>query len=87
MSISEHGAVALLYGLTGRAIGQVIIDEWFGVDLGEELTVVPREGGLLGSDQPAVVQFDELTSTDGPVVTRGRTARPWLRAKKGRSRQ
>lgn len=82
MSISEHGAVAFLYGLEGRAIGQVIIDEWFGVDLGEEVTVAPREGGLFG-----VQQFDKPTVVDSAVVPRSRATKPWLRAKKGRARQ
>ncbi|WP_085614973.1 MULTISPECIES: hypothetical protein [unclassified Pseudomonas] len=76
MNISERGAVAFLYGLGGRAIGQVIIDEWFGVDLGEEVTVAPREGGLFGLEQ-----FDK------PIVAGSRATKPWLRAKKGRSRQ
>lgn len=86
MNISEHGAVAFLYGLDGRAVGQVIIDGWFGMDLGEEVTVAPRQGGLLG-EQPVVLRLDELEVADSAVVPRRRPDRPWLRAKKGRSRQ
>ena len=78
----EHGAVAFLYGLEGRAIGQVIIDEWFGVDLGEEVTVVPREGGLFGLEQ-----FNKPIVAGSAVLPRSRATKPWLRAKKGRSRQ
>ncbi|MEX5319493.1 hypothetical protein WCE04_09055 [Pseudomonas shirazica] len=82
MKISEHGAVAFLYGLNGRIVGQVIIDEWFGVDLGEEVTVAPREGGLFG-----LQQFDKPIVAGCAVVPRSRSTKPWLRAKKGRSRQ
>ncbi|MFG0499673.1 hypothetical protein ACF8MH_20435 [Pseudomonas sp. YQ_13] len=82
MNISEHGAVAFLYGLGGRAIGQVIIDEWFGVDLGEEVAVSPREAGLFGLEQ-----FDKPIVAGSVVVPRSRATKPWLRAKKGRSRQ
>ncbi|MCY1456408.1 hypothetical protein D9M71_736270 [compost metagenome] len=82
MNISEHGAVAFLYGLEDRAIGQVIIDEWFGVDLGEEVTLEPREGGLFGLEQ-----FDKPIVAGSAVVPRRRATKPWLRAKKGRSRQ
>ncbi|MFT2159330.1 hypothetical protein [Pseudomonas putida] len=82
MSISEHGAVAFLYGLNGRIVGQVIIDEWFGVDLGEEVTVAPREGGLFGLEQ-----IDKPIVAGSGVLPRGRATKPWLRAKKGRSRQ
>lgn len=82
MNISEHGAVAFLYGLNGRIVGQVIIDEWFGVDLGEEVTVAPREGGLFG-----LQQFDKPMVAGSAVVPRSRAAKPWLRAKKGRARQ
>lgn len=78
----EHGAVAFLYALDGRAIGQVIIDEWFGVDLGEEVIVEPREGGLFGLEQ-----FDKRIVAGSAVVPRSRATKPWLRAKKGRSRQ
>jgi len=78
----EHGAVAFLYGLEGRAIGQVIIDEWFGVDLGEEVTVVPREGGLFGLEQ-----FNKPIVAGSAVLPRSRATKPWLRAKRGRSRQ
>jgi len=85
MRNSEHSAVAFLYGLEGRAIGQVIIDEWFGVDLGEEVTDGPRPVGLFGQGQPEVVQFDKLTVANSAVAPRIRSARPWLRAKKGRS--
>lgn len=82
MRNSEHGAVAFLYSLEGRAIGQVIIDEWFGVDLGEEVTVSPREGGLFG-----LQQFDKPVVAGIAVVPRSRASKPWLRAKKGRARQ
>ncbi|MBF8646858.1 hypothetical protein [Pseudomonas pudica] len=82
MNISEHGAVAFLYGLEGRAIGQVIIDEWSGVDLGEEVTVAPREGGLFGLEQ-----FDKPIVAASGVVPCCCATKPWLRAKKGRSRQ
>ncbi|MFG0272340.1 hypothetical protein [Pseudomonas sp. zjy_14] len=82
MNISEHGAVAFLYGLNGRIVGQVIIDGWFGVDLGEEVTVAPREGGLFG-----LQQFDKPIVAGSAVVPRSRAAKPWLRAKKGRARQ
>lgn len=82
MRNSEHGAVAFLYGLNGRAIGQVIIDEWFGVDLGEEVTVEPREGGLLGLEQ-----FDKPIVAGSAVVPRSRATKPWLRARKGRARR
>jgi len=82
MTISEHGAVAFLYGLEGRAIGQVIIDEWFGVDLGEELVDEPRRVGLFGLDQ-----FDKPIVAGSAVVPRRRATKPWLRAKKGRARQ
>jgi len=82
MNTSEHGAVAFLYGLSGRCIGQVIIDEWFGLDLGEEVTVAPREGGLLG-----LKQFNKPILADSAVLPRSRATKPWLRAKKGRSRQ
>ena len=78
----EHGAVAFLYGLEDRAIGQVIIDEWFGIDLGEEVTVEPREGGLCG-----LQQFDKPTVAGSAVVPSSRATKPWLRAKKGRARQ
>ena len=81
MNISEHGAVAFLYGLEDRAIGQVIIDEWFGVDLGEEVTLEPREGGLFGLEQ-----FDKPIVAGSAVVPRSHATKPWLRAKKGRSR-
>jgi hypothetical protein len=84
MNISEHGAVAFLYRLNGRAIGQVIIDEWFDVDLGEEVTVVPRQGGLLG-DHPGALRLDEMAVAGSTVAPCRRSARPWLRAKKGRS--
>lgn len=82
MYISEHGAVAFLYGVNGRIVGQVIIDEWFGIDLGEEVTVAPREGGLFGLEQ-----FDKPIVAGRAVVPRSRATKPWLRAKKGRSRQ
>ncbi|MFV3288499.1 hypothetical protein ACNFBR_07165 [Pseudomonas sp. NY11955] len=82
MRNSEHGAVAFLYILEGRAIGRVIIDEWFGVDLGEEVTVSPREGGLFG-----LQQFDKSVVAGSAVVPRSRATQPWLRAKKGRARQ
>jgi hypothetical protein len=82
MNISEHGAVAFLYCLEGRAIGQVIIDECFGVDLGEEVNVVPREGGLFG-----LQQFDKPIVAGSAVVPSSRATKPWLRAKKGRARQ
>ncbi|EPJ2807373.1 hypothetical protein ACTHGN_000361 [Pseudomonas putida] len=82
MNISEQGAVAFLYGMEGRAIGRVVIDEWFGVDLGEEVTVVPRDGGLFGLEQ-----FDKPIVAGSGVVPRSRATKPWLRAKKGRSRQ
>ena len=82
MNISEHGAVAFLYGVRGRIVGQVIIDEWFGLDLGEEVTMEPREGGLFGPQQ-----FDKPIVAGSSVVPRGRAAKPWLRAKKGRARQ
>ncbi|MGF6392150.1 hypothetical protein [Pseudomonas plecoglossicida] len=82
MSISEHGAVAFLYGLNGRIVGQVIIDEWFGIDLGEEVTVAPREGGLFGLEQ-----FDKPIVAGSAVVPRSRATKPWLRARKGRARQ
>jgi hypothetical protein len=72
--------------LAGRCIGLVIIDEWFDMVLGEELALVPREGGLFGREQPVVVQFDKSTMADSAVVPR-RSTRPWLRARKGRSRQ
>ncbi|MFG0924681.1 hypothetical protein ACF8SB_03075 [Pseudomonas sp. CJQ_8] len=82
MNNPDHGAVAFLYCLEGCAIGQVIIDEWFGVDLGEEVTVEPREGGLFGLEQ-----FDKPIVAGSAVVPRSRATKPWLRAKKGRSRQ
>ena len=82
MSISEHGAVAFLYGVRGRIVGQVIIDEWFGLDLGEEVTVEPQKGGLFG-----LAQFDKPTVAGSAVVPRSRATKPWLRAKKGRARQ
>lgn len=82
MNISEHGAVAFLYGVRGRIVGQVIIDEWFGVDLGEEVTVAPREGGLFGLEQ-----IDKPIVAGSGVLPRSRATKPWLRAKKGRSRQ
>ena len=82
MNISQHGAVAFLYSLEGRAIGQVIIDEWFGVDLGEEVAVVPREGGLFGLEQ-----IDKPILAGSAVVPRSRATKPWLRAKKGRARR
>ncbi|MGC9742275.1 hypothetical protein OGV25_13600 [Pseudomonas sp. P1B16] len=82
MNISEHGAVAFLYGVDGQIIGQVIIDEWFGMDLGEEVTVTPREGGLFGLDE-----FDKAIVNGSAVVPRSRATKPWLRAKKGRARQ
>ena len=82
MSISELGAVAFLFGLEGRAIGQRIIDEWFGVDLGEEVAVAPREGGLFGLEQ-----IDKQIVAGSGVLPRSRATKPWLRAKKGRSRQ
>ncbi|AIR90569.1 hypothetical protein [Pseudomonas cremoricolorata] len=82
MNISEHGAVAFLYGLEGRITGQLIIDEWFGVDLGEEGTVEPRKGGLFG-----LRPFDKPIVAGRAVVPRSRAAKPWLRAKKGRVRQ
>ncbi|MBF8703033.1 hypothetical protein [Pseudomonas putida] len=82
MNISEHGAIAFLYGVNGRLVGQVIIDKWFGVDLGEEVTVEPREGGLFGLEQ-----FDNPIVAGSAVVPRSRATKPWLRAKKGRSRQ
>ena len=82
MNISDHGAVAFLYGLEGRAIGQLIIEEWFGVDLGEEVTVVPREGGLFG-----VQQLDKPTVVGSAVVQCSRATKPWLRVKKGRARR
>jgi len=78
----QQGAVAFLYGLSGRCIGQVIIDEWFGVDMGEEVTVAPREGGLFGLEQ-----FNKPIVADSAVLPRSRATKPWLRAKKGRSRQ
>lgn len=78
----QQGAVAFLYGLSGQCIGQVIIDEWFGVDMGEEVTVAPREGGLLGLEQ-----FNKPIVADRVVLPRSRATKPWLRAKKGRSRQ
>lgn len=78
----EHGAVAFLYGLDGRAIGKVIIDEWFGMDRGEEVTVEPREGGLFGLEP-----FDKPIAAGSAEVPPGRATRPWLRAKKGRARQ
>ena len=82
MRNSEHGAIAFLYGLEGRAFGLVIIDGWFGVDLGEEVTVAPRDGGLFGLEQ-----FDKPVVAGSGVMPRSRAAKPWLRAKKGRSRQ
>lgn len=82
MNISEHGAVAFLYGVNGRIVGQVIIDEWFGMDLGEEVTVTPREGGLLG-----LAQFDKPIVAGSAALPRSRSTKPWLRAKKGRARQ
>lgn len=82
MNIREHGAVAFLYGLEGRAIEQVIIDEWFGVDLGEEMNDGPRPVGLFGLEQ-----FDKPIVAGSAVVPRSRATKPWLRAKKGRSRQ
>lgn len=82
MSISEHGAIAFLYGAAGRIVGQVIIDEWFGMDLGEEVTVEPREGGLFGHDL-----FAKPIVAGSADVPRSRTTRPWLRGKKGRARQ
>ncbi|USS53676.1 hypothetical protein [Pseudomonas kermanshahensis] len=82
MNISEHGAVAFLYGLEGRAIGQVIIDEWFGVDLGEELTDAPRRVGLFGQEQ-----FEKPVVAGSAVLPRSRATKPWLRAKKGRARR
>ncbi|MFV3289138.1 hypothetical protein ACNFBR_10395 [Pseudomonas sp. NY11955] len=82
MNVSEHGAVAFLYGVRGRIVGQVIIDEWFGLDLGEEVTVEPREGGLFGLEQ-----FDKTIVAGSAVVPRSRATKPWLRAKKGRARQ
>jgi len=82
MRNSEHGAVAFLYGLEGRAIGQVIIDEWFGVDLGDEMIDGPRPVGLLGLEQ-----FDKPIVAGSAVVPPSRATKPWLRAKKGRSRQ
>lgn len=82
MNISEYGAVAFLYGVNGRIVGQVIIDEWFGMDLGEEVTVAPQEGGLFGLEQ-----FDKPIVAGRAVVPRSRATQPWLRAKKGRARQ
>lgn len=82
MRNSEHGAAAFLYGVNGRIVGQVIIDEWFGVDLGEEVAVAPREGGLF-----CLEQFDKPIAAGSAVVPRTRASKPWLRAKKGRSRQ
>lgn len=82
MSISAHGAVAFLYGVSGRIVGQVITDEWFGLDLGEEVTVAPREGGLFGLEQ-----FDKPIVAGSAVVPRSRATKPWLRAQKGRARQ
>ncbi|MCA4074859.1 hypothetical protein LD001_05875 [Pseudomonas kurunegalensis] len=82
MNISEHGAVAFLYGLNGRIVGQVIIDEWFGMDLGEEVTVETGEGGLFG-----LSQFEKPVVAGSAVMPRSRAAKPWLRAKKGRARQ
>lgn len=88
----DHAAVALLYALDAlgnefKHLGQVVIDEWFGVDIGEVLTVAPRRVGLFGQDQQTVVQFDESTAGDIPIVRRVLPTRPWLRAKKGSSRQ
>lgn len=82
MSISEHGAVAFLYGVRGRIVGQVIIDEWFGLDLGEEVADAPRRVGLFG-----LQQVDKPIAAGSGVVPRSRATKPWLRAKKGRSRQ
>ncbi|MBA6058102.1 hypothetical protein [Pseudomonas juntendi] len=82
MNVSEHGAIAFLYGLEGRDLGQVIIDEWFGVDLGEEVTLELREGGLFG-----LQQYDNPIVAGSSVVPRSRATKPWLRAKKGRARQ
>jgi hypothetical protein len=82
MSIAEHGAIAFLYGAAGRIVGQVIIDEWFGMDLGEEVTVEPREGGLFG-----LAQLDKPIVVGSAVVPRSCATKPWLRAKKGRARQ
>lgn len=82
MRNSEHGAVAFLYDLEGRDIGQVIIDEWFGVDLGEEVTDEPRPVGLFGLEH-----LEKPIVTGSAVVPRSRTAKPWLKAKKGRVRQ
>lgn len=82
MRSSEHGAVAFLHGLDGRAIWQVIIDEWFGVGFGQEVTVEPREGGLFGLEQ-----FDKPIAAGSAVVPRNRATKPWLPAKKGRARR
>ncbi|MNU08990.1 hypothetical protein D3C72_2552960 [compost metagenome] len=56
------------------------------MDLGEEVTVVPRQGGLLG-EQPVVLRLDEPAVAVSAAVPRSRPDRPWLRAKEGRSRQ
>ncbi|MNH47742.1 hypothetical protein D3C79_1111430 [compost metagenome] len=60
----------------------MIIDEWYGMDLGEEVNLAPREGGLFGLEQ-----FDKPTVAGSAVVPRSRATQPWLRAKKGRARQ
>jgi hypothetical protein len=91
MNNPDHGADALLYvldelGNEFKRLGQVVIDEWFGMDLGEESPIVPRQVGLLGK-QPVVFRLDELAVAGSSVVPRSRSNRPWLRAKKGRSRQ
>lgn len=73
--------------IDGMRVGLVIIDEFWGLEGCEQLHVTPQFGGLIGDEQPRVVQFAELDLAGGVAFPRSPSARPWLRAKKGRARQ